>query len=279
MTMPLRAAKPVEAGRENRGEAGARPRRAAGRQPAARRSAPGNSIAETGVARPGLRSVDGRRAGHRLVARRSPATSAVRATSRRWSIASAARGISNQGASRPGHSSSSRFSVTARSTDYIVEKPSGSTPLDLAALRAVAVTKTLPPLPNEYTESDARRSPELRIQMKHSILAGVDGGGGARRAGRARSNRRRSRRRPPNSRVRSAPRSSAKPANRLASRSPISSRSLPTPKPSRSRRSSARCSGTTSTSSTSSRSSRATSTRRFRRRRRSPTCRSIAGAS
>jgi TonB family protein len=34
--------------------------------------------------------------------------------------------------------------------DYIVEKPSGSTPLDLAALRAVAVTKTLPPLPGEY---------------------------------------------------------------------------------------------------------------------------------
>lgn len=38
-----------------------------------------------------------------------------------------------------------------RLTDYIVEKPSGSTPLDLAALRAVAVTKSLPPLPNEYT--------------------------------------------------------------------------------------------------------------------------------
>jgi TonB family protein len=38
-----------------------------------------------------------------------------------------------------------------RLTDYIIEKPSGSTPLDLAALRAVAVTKTLPPLPNEYT--------------------------------------------------------------------------------------------------------------------------------
>jgi TonB family protein len=34
--------------------------------------------------------------------------------------------------------------------DYVVEKPSGSTPLDLAALRAVAVTKTLPPLPGEY---------------------------------------------------------------------------------------------------------------------------------
>jgi TonB family protein len=38
-----------------------------------------------------------------------------------------------------------------RLTDYIIEKPSGSTPLDLAALRAVAVTKTLPPLPNEYS--------------------------------------------------------------------------------------------------------------------------------
>jgi len=38
-----------------------------------------------------------------------------------------------------------------RLTDYIVEKPSGSTPLDLAALRAVAVTKSLPPLPNEYS--------------------------------------------------------------------------------------------------------------------------------
>jgi TonB family protein len=37
-----------------------------------------------------------------------------------------------------------------RLTDYIVEKPSGSTPLDLAALRAVAVTRSLPPLPNEY---------------------------------------------------------------------------------------------------------------------------------
>jgi TonB family protein len=37
-----------------------------------------------------------------------------------------------------------------RLTDYVVEKPSGSTPLDLAALRAVAVTKSLPPLPNEY---------------------------------------------------------------------------------------------------------------------------------
>ena len=38
-----------------------------------------------------------------------------------------------------------------RLTDYIVEKPSGSTPLDLAALRAVVVTKSLPPLPNEYS--------------------------------------------------------------------------------------------------------------------------------
>ena len=38
-----------------------------------------------------------------------------------------------------------------RLTDLIVEKPSGSTPLDLAALRAVAVTKSLPPLPNEYS--------------------------------------------------------------------------------------------------------------------------------
>jgi len=35
--------------------------------------------------------------------------------------------------------------------DSIVEKPSGSTPLDLAALRAVLVTKSLPPLPNEYS--------------------------------------------------------------------------------------------------------------------------------
>jgi len=35
--------------------------------------------------------------------------------------------------------------------DSMVEKPSGSTPLDLAALRAVLVTKTLPPLPNEYS--------------------------------------------------------------------------------------------------------------------------------
>jgi len=34
--------------------------------------------------------------------------------------------------------------------DPVIEKPSGSTPLDLAALRAVVVTKTLPPLPNEY---------------------------------------------------------------------------------------------------------------------------------
>jgi TonB family protein len=38
-----------------------------------------------------------------------------------------------------------------RLTDYIIEKPSGSTPLDLAALRAVVVTKSLPPLPNEYS--------------------------------------------------------------------------------------------------------------------------------
>lgn len=35
--------------------------------------------------------------------------------------------------------------------DPLIEKSSGSTPLDLAALRAVVVTKTLPPLPNEYS--------------------------------------------------------------------------------------------------------------------------------
>ena len=37
-----------------------------------------------------------------------------------------------------------------RITGYEVEKPSGSPVLDLAALRAVAQTRTLPPLPNQF---------------------------------------------------------------------------------------------------------------------------------
>jgi TonB family protein len=111
--------------------------------------APGNSIAETGSAGPGLRVVDREAGPAPAHPSRLSATSAVPDTSRRWSIA--IRGAWNQNQGSRGVSFV-KFTIQrdGRLTDYIVEKPSGSTPLDLAALRAVAVTKSLPPLPNEY---------------------------------------------------------------------------------------------------------------------------------
>lgn len=109
---------------------------------------PGNSIAETGVRGQGfgLSSGGGPGTGSSLEITGDFCCPGYIAT-----MVDRIRGAWNQNQGSRGLTFI-KFTIQrdGRLTDYIIEKPSGSTPLDLAALRAVAVTKTLPPLPNEY---------------------------------------------------------------------------------------------------------------------------------
>jgi TonB family protein len=148
MTIPLRAAKPAKPVAKT--EVKQAPTEARGRTPTrGAQVTPGNSIAETGV----------RGQGFGLSTGGGPGTGSsldivgdfccpgyiaimvqrIRST---WQPNQGARGQTLV-----------KFTIQrdGQLVDSIVEKPSGSTPLDLAALRAVLVTKTLPPLPNEYT--------------------------------------------------------------------------------------------------------------------------------
>ena len=109
---------------------------------------PGNSIAETGVRGQGfgLSTGGGPGTGSSLEITGDFCCPGYIAT-----MVDRIRGAWNQNQGARGHVVRQVHDSSRRQlTDYIVEKPSGSTPLDLAALRAVAVTKSLPPLPNEY---------------------------------------------------------------------------------------------------------------------------------
>jgi TonB family protein len=148
MTIPLRAAKPAKPVAKT--EVKQAPTEARGRTPTrGAQVTPGNSIAETGV----------RGQGFGLSTGGGPGTGSsldivgdfccpgyiaimvqrIRST---WQPNQGSRGQTLV-----------KFTIQrdGQLVDSIVEKPSGSTPLDLAALRAVLVTKTLPPLPNEYS--------------------------------------------------------------------------------------------------------------------------------
>jgi TonB family protein len=148
MTIPLRAAKPSKPVAKT--EVKQAPTEARGRTPTrGAQVTPGNSIAETGV----------RGQGFGLSTGGGPGTGSsldivgdfccpgyiaimvqrIRST---WQPNQGARGQTLV-----------KFTIQrdGQLVDSIVEKPSGSTPLDLAALRAVLVTKSLPPLPNEYS--------------------------------------------------------------------------------------------------------------------------------
>ena len=59
-----------------------------------------------------------------------------------------------------------RFSIMrdGRISDVSVEKSSGYFALDQAAERALLVTRQLPPLPSQYTESAVDRSPRLPLR-------------------------------------------------------------------------------------------------------------------
>jgi TonB family protein len=148
MTVPLPGAKPVK--QVAKTEVKQAPTEARGRTPTrGAQVTPGNSIAETGVRGQGfgLSTGGGPGTGSSLdivgdfCCPGYIATMVDRIRSA-WNQSQGARGLAFI-----------KFTIQrdGRLTDYIIEKPSGSTPLDLAALRAVAVTKTLPPLPNEYT--------------------------------------------------------------------------------------------------------------------------------
>ena len=147
MTVPLPGAKPVKP--IAKADVKQAPADARGRTPTrGAQVTPGNSIAETGVRGQGfgLSTGGGPGTGSSLDITGEFCCPGYIAT-----MVDRIRGAwnSNQGA----HGLTFvKFTIQrdGRLTDYIIEKPSGSTPLDLAALRAVAVTKTLPPLPNEY---------------------------------------------------------------------------------------------------------------------------------
>jgi TonB family protein len=147
MTVPLRAAKPAKPVAKT--EVKQAPTEARGRTPTrGAQVAPGNSIAETGVRGQGfgLSTGGGPGTGSSLEIMGDFCCPGYIAT-----MVDRIRGAWNQNQGSRGVSFV-KFTIQrdGRLTDYIVEKPSGSTPLDLAALRAVAVTKSLPPLPNEY---------------------------------------------------------------------------------------------------------------------------------
>jgi TonB family protein len=147
MTIPLRAAKPAKPVAKT--EVKQAPTEARGRTPTrGAQVTPGNSIAETGVRGQGfgLSTGGGPGTGSSLEITGDFCCPGYIAT-----MVDRIRGAWNQNQGTRGVSFV-KFTIQrdGRLTDYIVEKPSGSTPLDLAALRAVAVTKSLPPLPNEY---------------------------------------------------------------------------------------------------------------------------------
>jgi len=146
MTIPLPGAKKPIA----KTEVKQAPAEARGRTPTrGTQVTPGNSIAETGVRGQGfgLSTGGGPGTGSSLEITGDFCCPGYIAT-----MVDRIRGAWNQNQGSRGVAFI-KFTIQrdGRLTDYIVEKPSGSTPLDLAALRAVAVTKSLPPLPNEYS--------------------------------------------------------------------------------------------------------------------------------
>jgi len=148
MTIPLRAAKPSKPVAKT--EVKQAPAEARGRTPTkGAQVTPGNSIAETGARGQGfgLSTGGGPGTGSSLEIIGDFCCPGYIAT-----MVDRIRGAWNQNQGSRGVSFV-KFTIQrdGRLTDYIIERPSGSTPLDLAALRAVAVTKSLPPLPNEYT--------------------------------------------------------------------------------------------------------------------------------
>jgi len=145
MTMPLPGAKKPIA----KTEVKQAPAEARGRTPTrGTQVTPGNSIAETGVRGQGfgLSTGGGPGTGSSLEISGDFCCPGYIAT-----MVDRIRGAWNQNQGARGVAFV-KFTIQrdGRLTDYVVEKPSGSTPLDLAALRAVVVTKSLPPLPNEY---------------------------------------------------------------------------------------------------------------------------------
>jgi TonB family protein len=147
MTVPLRVVKPAKPVAKT--EVKQAPPEARGRTPTrGAQVTPGNSIAETGARGQGfgLSTGGGPGTGSSLEIIGDFCCPGYIAT-----MVDRIRGAWNQNQGSRGVSFV-KFTIQrdGRLTDSIVEKPSGSTPLDLAALRAVAVTKSLPPLPNEY---------------------------------------------------------------------------------------------------------------------------------
>ena len=176
----------------------------------------------------------------------------------------------DQGARGSQPDPSSRFSATDRSCDAtIVQVERYDDPRHGGASRGPGDAHAAAAA-RRVSESDADHASQFRIPMTKSIIPAALAIGVRSRRGRtpqqpAQPPARRS------SRASWRRRSPAKAASRRGSRCRISSRCRPTPKPSRPRRRSARCCGTTSTSNASLRSSRATSTPRSRRRPRSTT--------
>jgi len=156
MTMPLPGAKPSKA--PARPDVNQAPPEARGRTPTrGAQTSPGNSIAETGA----------RGLGFGLSAGGGPGTGSSLEITGEFccpgyiaTMVDRIRGNWNQ---RQGASGkvTVRFTIQhdGSLSDYTVFSPSGSTALDLAALRAVAVTKTLPPLPAEFT------NPTLTVRL------------------------------------------------------------------------------------------------------------------
>jgi TonB family protein len=147
MTMPLPNAKPPKASAKS--EVKQAPTEARGRTPTrGAQVSPGNSVAETGARGQGfgLSTGGGPGTGSSLDITGEFCCPGYIAT-----MIDRIRGAWNQNQGAKGQLIV-KFTIQrdGRLTDYTIEKPSGSTPLDLAALRAVAVTKTLPPLPNEF---------------------------------------------------------------------------------------------------------------------------------
>jgi TonB family protein len=148
MTIPLRGAKPVK--QVAKADVKQGPTEARGRTPTrGAQVTPGNSIAETGV----------RGQGFGLSTGGGPGTGSSLDIIGDFCcpgyIATMVARIRSTWQTNPGARGQTLIKFTIQRdgqlVDPVIEKPSGSTPLDLAALRAVVVTKTLPPLPSEYT--------------------------------------------------------------------------------------------------------------------------------
>jgi TonB family protein len=146
MTMPLPAARLKTSPKPDVKQA---PADARGRTPTrGEKTSPGNSIAETGVRGLGfgLSTGGGPGTGSSLDITGDFCCPGYIAT-----MVDRIRGAWNQNQGASGQLIV-KFTIQRNGalTDYVVERPSGSTPLDLAALRAVAMTKMLPPLPDEF---------------------------------------------------------------------------------------------------------------------------------